>query len=246
LAESEVATNKALIAQRKGEQEQAIRQLELLMGRYPKGVLKGAIALPDIPAMPPSGLPSELLLRRPDILEAERRFASSGSLVTRAKRAFYPSFSITGSAGTTTDTMRKVFNSGFGVWSLAGGLTQPIWAGGQLREEYKRIEGDDRSNLAKLQSTVLQAFGEVEQAIVAERFLAARELAIGNALIFAGEAADAAASEYSTGVGDALTLITAQENQNALASQKSTLKRLRLDNRITLHLALGGDYQPRK
>jgi outer membrane protein TolC len=58
--------------------------------------------------MPPSGLPSELLLRRPDILEAERRFASTGSLVKQAKRASYPSFAIlTGSAGTTTDTMRN-------------------------------------------------------------------------------------------------------------------------------------------
>jgi multidrug efflux system outer membrane protein len=121
LAESEIATNEALIAQRKGEREQAIRQLELLMGRYPKGGLQAANFLPDVPAMPPSGLPSELLLRRPDILEAERRFASTGSLVKQAKRAFYPSFAITGSSGTTTDTMRQVFNSDFGVWSLAGG-----------------------------------------------------------------------------------------------------------------------------
>ncbi len=246
LAESEIATNEALIAQRKGEREQAIRQLELLMGRYPKGLLQAANSLPDVPAMPPSGLPSELLLRRPDILEAERRFASSGSLVKQAKRAFYPSFAITGSAGTTTDTMRNVFNSDFGVWSLAGGLTQPIWAGGQLRSEKARIEGDDRSNLAKLQSTVLKAFGEVEQAMVAEKFLVARERAIEKALRSAEEASDAAASEYSSGVGDALTLITAQGNRITLASQKTTLKRLRLDNRITLHLALGGDYCPRK
>ena len=103
--------------------------MELLLGRYPKGLLKGSVSLPEVPATPPSGLPSELLLRRPDILEAERRFASSGSLVKKAKRASYPSFILTSSAGTTTDTMRTIFNSDFGVWSLAGGLTQPIWAG---------------------------------------------------------------------------------------------------------------------
>lgn len=130
LAESEIATNEALIAQRKGEREQAIRQLEVLIGRYPAGAIKSADTLPKVPPMPPAGLPSELLLRRPDVLEAERRFASSGSLVKQAKRAFYPSFSITGSAGTTTQSMRDVFNSDFGVWSLAGGLTQSIWAGG--------------------------------------------------------------------------------------------------------------------
>lgn len=246
LAESEVATNEALIAQRQGEQAQAIRQLEVLLGRYPKGAVSGAVRLPKVPAFPPAGLPSELLLRRPDILEAERRFASSGSLVKQAKLAFYPSFSLTGTAGTTTDSFRRVADSDFGVWSLASGLTQPIWAGGQLRSEYARIKSDDRSNLAKLQSTVLKAFGEVEQAMVGDRFLAAREAAISKALKSAEEASDAAASEYSSGIGDALTLITAQGNRIALASQRVTLKRLRLDNRITLHLALGGDYQPRK
>ena len=243
LAESEVATNKALIAQRKGEREQAVRQLELLLGRYPKGLLKGSVSLPEVPPTPPSGLPSELLLRRPDILEAERRFASSGSLVKKAKRASYPSFILTSSAGTTTDTMRTIFNSDFGVWSLAGGLTQPIWAGGKLRAEYAKYQGDDRSKLAELQSTVLKAFGEVEQAMVAAKFLIAREQAIIEALKSAKEAADAAASEYASGLGEVLTLITAQRSRINLASQKTTLKRLRLDNRITLHLALGGDYR---
>jgi len=246
LAQSEIANNEALLAQRKGEREQAIRQLEVLMGSYPRGAILSAERLPPVPPMPPAGLPSELLLRRPDILEAERRFASSGSLVKQAKLAFYPSFTITARGGTTTDSLRKIFNSDFGVWSLAGSLSQPIWAGGALRSEYARIKSDDRSDLAKLQSTVLKAFGEVEQALVAERFLLARETAIAKAVKTAIEAADAAASEYSGGTGDALTLITAQSNRINLEAQKVTLRRLRLDNRITLHLALGGDYRPGK
>ena len=246
LAESELGTNEALIAQRKGEREQAIRQLEVLLGRYPSGVLKGELVLPEVPPMPPAGLPSELLLRRPDILEAERRFASTGSLVNQARRAFYPSFAITASAGTTTDAMQGVFNSDFGVWSLAGGLTQPIWAGGRLRADFERAKVNDRSNLAQLQSVVLRAFGEVEQALIADRYLCVREVAIGKALKSAEAAVEAAASEYSTGIGDSLTLITTQNNLIMLASQKVTLKRLRLDNRVTLHLALGGDYRPTK
>lgn len=246
LAESEVANNEAILAQRLGEREQAIRQLEILMGKYPKGAIQSAETLPKMPPMPPAGLPSELLLRRPDILEAERRFASSGSLVKQARLAFYPSFSITARGGTTTDTLRKVFNSDFGVWSLAGSISQPIWAGGAIRSEYARIKSDDRSNLARLQSTVLKAFGEVEQALVAERFLAAREVAVAKALKASAAAADSASSDYSGGTGDALTLITAQTNRIKLSTQLVTLRRLRLDNRITLHLALGGDYRPGK
>ena len=91
------------------------------------------------------------------------------------------------------------------MWSLAGGLTQPILTGGALRSEFARLKSDDRSNLAQLQSTVLRAFGEVEQSLVAEHFLAEREAAMSKAVETAIDAADAAASEYSGGTGDALT-----------------------------------------
>ena len=246
LAESELASNEAILAQRSGEREQAIRQLEVLMGRYPKGAIQRSTTLPKVPPMPPAGLPSELLLRRPDILEAERRFAASGSLVKQAKLAFYPSFPITARGGTTTDSLRQIFNSDFGVWSLAGSVAQPIWRGGAIRSEYERIKIDDRLQLAALQSTVLKAFGEVEQALVAERYLVAREAAVTKALKASIASAEAAREDYAGGTGDALTLITAQSGRIGLASQLVTLHRLHLDNRITLHLALGGDYRPRK
>ena len=242
LAQSEISTNEALLAQRQGEREQAIRQLELLMGSYPRGAIQSAGSLPEVPPMPPAGLPSELLLRRPDVLEAERRFASSGVLVERSKTAFYPSLTITASGGTTTDTLREIFNSDFGVWSLAAGITQPIWAAGAVRAEQENLKSDERENLARLQSTVLRAFGEVEQSLVAERFLAQRELAISKAVETAIQAVQSATSEYTGGTGDALTLITAQSTRITLLTQQVTLRRLRLDNRITLHLALGGDY----
>ena len=246
LAESEFETSKATLALRQGEREQAIRQLELLLGRYPAGAIESSDQLPKVPAMPPAGLPSELLLRRPDILASERQFASSGSLLKQGKLAFYPSIAITASGGTTTDSLSDVLNSDFGVWSLAGALTQPIWAGGALRSEYSRLKADDRAALAALQATVMNAFGEVEQALVADRFLAKREKAISAALVSASEAAEAANHDYAGGTGDALTLITAQSNRITLASQLVTLHRLRLDNRVSLHLALGGDYRAGK
>jgi len=246
LAESELASNEALIVQYQGSREQAIRQLEVLMGRYPKGAIQSADQLPSIPAMPPAGLPSELLLRRPDILEAERRFASTGRLLKQGRLAIYPSFPLTARGGTTTDSLRKIFNSDLGVWSLVGSLSQPIWPGGALQSEERRLESEDRSSLAMLQKTVLNAFGEVENAVVADRFLAAREAAVNKALKVAREATQSANDEYSGGTGDALTLITAQSNQIKLASQVVALRRLRLDNRVTLHLALGGDFKTSK
>ena len=112
-----------------------------------------------------------------------------------------------------------------------------------MRSEYSRLKSDERSALASFQGTVLRAFGEVEQALAAERYLVRREEALINASQSSIAAADAAKADYSGGTGDVLTLITAQSNRINLASQLVTLRRLRLDNRVTLHLALGGDYR---
>ncbi|MEN8755751.1 MAG: TolC family protein [Akkermansiaceae bacterium] len=243
LAESRLASAKAVSAQRKGEREQAVRQLELLMGRYPAGAFQGFHKLPEVPPMPPAGLPSELLLRRPDILAAERNFASTGSLLKQATLAFYPSIKLTASAGTSSGSLRDIVDSNFGIWSLGANLTQPIWRGGAIRSEKNRLKSEDRQALAQLQKTVLNAFGEVEQSLVADRFLAQREAAVANALSSSQKAATAAYDDYAGGTGDALMLINAQQNRIDLAAQLVTLRRLRLDNRITFHLALGGDYR---
>lgn len=242
IAESEVATNQERTAQYQGIRDQAIRQLETLLGRYPEGGLNGLLRLPKTPPSPPAGLPSQLLLRRPDILESERRFASAGRLLKQGKLAFFPSFTLTGSAGTTTDSLANIFNSDFGVWSLASGLFQPIWAGGALRSEYDRLISEERLALANLQSVVLTAFKEVESALKEEEILVQREKSLKEALKLAKSATESATEEYSAGTGDALTLITSQSKQIQLASRLATINRLRLDNRITLHLALGGDF----
>src|SRR5690606_38913141 len=100
------------------EKERAVRQLELLLGRYPSGKLVGGARLPGLSSQPPAGLPSELLLRRPDILSAERKLAADGRRTREAKLARFPSLRLTGSAGTTTDSLRDVLKSDFGVWSI--------------------------------------------------------------------------------------------------------------------------------
>lgn len=243
LAETDVATAEASLSQRRGEADQAKRQLEILLGRYPSAEILGA-KLPDVPPFPPAGLPSELLLRRPDILAAERRLAAAGKRLTEAKLAYYPSFPLTASAGTTTNELRNIFDSDFGVWSIGGRIAQPILAGGQLRSQEEIRSAEEKEALANLQQTVLNGFGEVETALAADRFLAEREKSVAEALELAADGADSAQEDFAGGAGDVLTLLQAQSRRLELASQRLSLRRLRLDNRVTLHLALGGDYRP--
>lgn len=243
LAETDVATATASLAQRRGDKDQAQRQLEILLGRYPSAEVSGGARLPSLPKTPPSGLPSELLMRRPDILAAERRLAASGRREDEARLAFYPSFSLTGSGGQSTDQLRNIFDSNFGVWSILGQASQPILNGGALRSQLETRSAEEKEALANLQQTVLRGFSEVETALAAERFLAQREAAIQEALELARDGASSAERDFSLGTSDVLTLLASQNRRIDLAAQQLTLRRLRLDNRVNLHLALGGDYK---
>ncbi|MFC7336901.1 efflux transporter outer membrane subunit [Haloferula chungangensis] len=243
LAETDVATARANLAQRQGERDQVQRQLEILLGRYPSAELAGSASLPGVPSFPPSGLPSELLLRRPDILAAERQFAAAGKREEEARKAFYPSFSLTGSGGTSTNQLNNILDSSFGVWSIAGQAAQPILSGGALRSNLDVRSAEEQEALANLQQTVLSGFGEVETALAADKYLASREASIGVAHKLAEDGAISSREEFALGTGDVLTLLASQTRQIDLATQRLTLRRLRLDNRVNLHLALGGDYK---
>ena len=241
LAETDVATARAAKIERQQSFEQAARRLEVLLGRYPAGAVQAA-RLPTVPGRAPAGLPSELLQRRPDILAAERRFAASGMRLKEARRALFPRLALTSSAGTAAGDLSDLLKSDFGVWRLAGNVIQPILTGGQLRAEARVRYAREKEALADLQQTVLNAFGEVETALMAERLLADRDQAVAKALALAEQADKASRADYASGIGDLLTVLAAQSRAVQLKSQLIALHRLRLDNRVNLHLALGGDF----
>lgn len=245
LAMSDVALAEADVAARQEARAVAVRQLETLLGRYPKGVEKGRLTLPDVPRQPPAGLPSELLKRRPDVLAAERRYAAQGKRVKEGKLALFPQLKLTGSAGTSAEDLDQLLNSDFGVWSLAGNAVQPILTGGQLRAQINVRETEERAALAELQSTVLKAFSEVEIALASDAYLARRESALRRAVELSQEASEQARIDYRGASGGFLTVLTAQVSELRSKGNLLTVRRLRLDNRVNLHLALGGDFKVR-
>lgn len=243
LSQTDVATAKAGLAEKRSNQAAARRQLELLVGRYPAASMQGREKLAKMGPSPPAGLPSELLLRRPDIIAAERRYAATVKRIKEAKLAVFPSFKITGSAGTTTESLSDIINSDFGVWAVGASLLQPILTGGRVRSEIRVRDSRQREALSALHQTVLNAFGEVEQALANEQWLQRREQEIREARDLARDAAQAAEDDFREGNGDVLTLFAAQTRKIQLESQYVSLRRLRLVNRVDLHLALGGGFE---
>ena len=242
LALSNVGIAEALFQERQEQYERAVRQLEILVGRYPDGIIAGADVLPDIPPATPAGVPADVIARRPDLAAAERQLAAADARIRQARAALYPRISLTTSNGTISDQLRDLLDGDFYVWSIAGNLLQPIFEGGRLLAEVDRTEAVAREALEHYTSVALQAFGEVESAFVAEALLAKREAALRIAAEQATAAHTLAQDRYRSGLENFTTVLDAQQRELNAESQRIAVRRLRLDVRINLHLALGGDF----
>jgi NodT family efflux transporter outer membrane factor (OMF) lipoprotein len=242
LALTNLAGAEAVVALRREQLDRAIRQLELLMGRYPAGGLESATLLPDEFPPVPAGLPSELLLRRPDLLAAERRLAAADSRLDQARASLYPRISLTAAGGTATAELQDVADTDFRVWSLAGNLLQPIFQGGRLRAEVSRNEALISEAVALYASAVQRAFSQVESALAAEGHLALREDRLREAADQAAAALQLSESRYLTGLSDFLLVSDTQRTALNAESSWLAVRRERLDVRIDLFLALGGGF----
>ncbi len=238
-----LAGSEALYELRREQHDRAMRQLEILLGRYPGGSAGFAGALPDPPAPPPAGLPADLVGRRPDVIAAERRLAASDARVRQAKAALFPSIRLTGSGGRSSQELGDLLDGDFTVWSIAAGVLQPIFRGGELRARVDLAGAGSRRALASYANTLLRAYGEVESALAAEGFLAAREEALTRASEQSAAARALAEQRYRSGLEDFVTLLEAQRRALAAESERIGIARLRLENRVDLCVALGGGFE---
>lgn len=244
LAELNVSQARANVQLRKEELARTLRQLDVLAGRYPAGEQVFALELPQQVPEVPAGIPSELLQRRPDLAAAERRLAAAGCRLDAARAALYPRISLTASGGTSTDDLKNAADSDFRVWSLGANLVQPLFQGGALRAEVERNEAVQRELLANWTGAVLGALADVESALTAEALLAERERALDDAARHARLAAGLASERYRQGISDFLAVNDSQRQSFLADTALVAIRQQRLANRIDLHLALGGGYEP--
>ena len=242
LALSDLASAEALRGQYQEQYQRLVRQLEILLGRYPSGRLAGADRLPQLPSTVPAGLPSQLLSRRPDLIAAEKRLLAAEAQLFQSKKSLYPQFSLTATGGTSTKTLVDLLNGDFSVWSLIGNLIQPIFQGGRLKRGVEVAEFRSAEAVEIFAGSVLRAFAEVESALAAEEALDNRLADLQEAAHHARAALELAEGRYSRGLGDVLTVLASRRQVFTTESQILTARRLQLDNRVDLHLALGGGF----
>ena len=221
---------------------QALRALEVLLGRYPSATLVTASALPDLPAPVPAGLPSELLERRPDIVAAERRVAAAFHQVEEAKAARLPQISLTASVSSISSDLFVLTDRDNPVWSAGASLLAPIYQGGALQAQVEIRTAEQKQALAEYARAGLHAFSDVENALSSEFTLTTREKYLAKAVADNARAVELAEVRYRVGTSD---LRAVSQQQLALFTERTTLLRVQseaLVQRVNLFLALGGGF----
>ncbi len=243
LSLSNVAAAEAVVLQRAQQFDVVVRQLEILLGRYPAAEMTIGADLPPVPDAVPVGLPADLVARRPDLMLAERRLAAAGARIGVAKKARYPAIRLTGSGGTASSSLTDLLDGDFIVWSLASSLLQPLFQGGRLQAGVALAEANRDQVLANFAGQALRAYGEVESALVADTLLRQREAALLEAATQATAARELAESRYHSGLSDVITMLDAQRRAFDSEGQYLAVRRQRLDARVDLYLALGGGFE---
>lgn len=249
LARSSLATSKASLIARQQTEKEANRSLEVLLGRYPAAELAAAETLPILASLTNAqgqvvglGNPQSLLDRRPDILAAENRLVAEGLRERQARKAFLPSFQISGAGSIRSAQLSDLFDADTIIANIAGALTQTLFAGGRLDAQRKRQSALAEQAAYNYVNTVLNAFREVENAITAESLLSAREEALQLAFEEARASEKLTERQYVSGTRNIFNLINAQQTRIQRESQFIAAQQQRLNNRVNLYLALGGTF----
>ncbi len=190
----------------------------------------------------PPGLPSELLLRRPDVRAAESRLKALNALVGVAKANRFPRITLTGSFGYSSDELRGLFNSSNELWNIAMGLVQPLFDAGRLKAQQKAAEARYRQGIAEYAKTILRAFFEVENALLTRKEQLERLKRLEAFLKQAIESQKIAENRYSKGLVDYLRVLEARQVRYKAEEEIALVQLAILTNRVALYRALGGGW----
>jgi multidrug efflux system outer membrane protein len=220
--------------------------LAILLGRAPSTFALQRAPLPALPPAVPTGLPSALLERRPDIAAAERRLAAANARIGVAKAAFYPLLNLTAEAGVAAGDITDLFTWSARTWtlgSLAGTLlTLPIFDGGRNRANLERAEATLAEETASYRQTVLAAVGEVEDALVGLRTLSEQTDTVKLSQDTAARAVSIAQRRYEAGATGYLDVVDAQREALNVDRLGEQIKGARLTTTVGLIRALGGGW----
>lgn len=216
--------------------------LSVLLGRNPGPIARSnnleALRSPLVPA----GLPSELLTRRPDILQAEQQLIASNALIGAARALFFPRITLTGLFGFASGSLGSLFTGPAHTWSFTGDVAGPIYTGGGLTAAVDQAEARRDQQFANYELVVQNAFRDVEDSLADLRYSAELRNIVARRVETLSRSVYLASERYENGYSDYLDVLDAERGlfnaQLQLASARGDYQRAL----VNLYLAIGGDW----
>jgi NodT family efflux transporter outer membrane factor (OMF) lipoprotein len=248
----EVAQQETLVAQQRATippLDQLLRQnvatLALLVGRAPAfvKVRGGSVYRLGIPTVT-AGLPSELLLQRPDIRFAEAQLASADASVAAARAAFFPSITLTGQYGILSTALKNLFTPQAIFYQVAANLTQPIFDGFRLEGQLEQAQGRQLELLSAYRKSIVSGFTDVERALIAIIDNAELERLQQQVVTASRQAFNIAEQRLREGTVDLTTVLITQQALFNAQDNQVVARLARLQAVLSLYQALGGAWMP--
>lgn len=245
--EAEIATVKALLPQLERSRGQQQNALALLLGRSPRALVEDQLALgqprPTADLVVPAGLPSELLLRRPDLRDAEQRLIAANARIGVARAAYYPSISLTGFLGGESRSLSDLFSGPARIFSFAVDLLQPVFGGKRIGASVEIARAQEEQLLAQYRQAIASAFRDVQDALIAQRTARSvveaeqgRIAALQSTLVLAR-------LRYDNGIASQLEVLDAERNLLQAELDLAEAERSQRAAVVELFQALGGGWQ---
>ena len=241
-ARANAGTYRDTLRQVELSREQALRALELLLGRYPAAEIAVAQQLAPIPPAISVGVPSELLERRPDVVAAERRVAAAFNRIGEAKAALLPRISLTAGGSSISSDVFVLQDRSNPAFSFGANLIAPIYQGGTLRAQVDIRTAEQKEAVANYARIAQNSFAEVENALAAENALRDRDAILDANITDNARALELVRIQFRVGSADQRAV---EQRQLALYSAQTSRLRVqteRLAQRVNLYLALGGGF----
>src|SRR6266568_3363735 len=244
--EADVAAERALLPVLELQRAQQENVLAVLLGKSPRAIYEGTLEAGSDPEdrtvaiVVPAGLPSDLLLRRPDLVQAEQRLIAANARVAVARAAYFPTLSLTGSLGSESVALSDLFTGPAGMWQAALAAGQPIYAGGRIDAQVQAAGARERQALAQYQLAIQNAFRDVRDALVAQAKARERLEAESERVTALRTTLRFARLRYQNGMTGQLEVLDAE--RNLLAAEQNRIDALRSQRAAIADLfkALGG------
>jgi multidrug efflux system outer membrane protein len=242
---TQVESARAETARFAGQVARDVNALNLLVGRtVAPELLPAAFDQPvtGLAALP-AGLPSEVLLRRPDVLAAEHVLRAQNANIGAARAAFFPSITLTGAVGSASDDLSGLFGAGTSTWTFVPRVYVPIFEGGRLRANLGVATADRDIALAQYEKAIQAGFREVADALLLTTTLANQRTAREATVVAAAAADRLSRARFDAGRDDFLAVLESQRTLY-LAQEALIVTRLAEQvNRVTLYKVLGGGWR---